>query len=335
MTSLQCQNLTVRYGSGHSLMTAVDGVNLIVRDGGVLGIVGESGSGKSTIARAIVGLVKVASGCVLLDEQDVTNARGRRLALLRKHVQMVFQDPYSSLNPRATVGEAIAEAIRAHRKLHSRERRQEVGRLLDLVGLDADSAARYPHEFSGGQRQRVAIARSLAANPRMVILDEVTSALDVSVQATILNLLRALQAELRLSYICISHDLSVVRYMSDQVSVLYLGRVVETAAGHELFGQAEHPYTQALVDAIPQLRSRPAGRLYLSSEIPDPRHPPSGCRFHPRCPIGPVAHPERRICIDVDPNSLITDQAHAVACHFPLRRGDMEKLQLSEGAGVR
>ena len=309
MSSLEVRALTVRFGR----VTAVDGVDLAVPERGTLGLVGESGSGKSTIARAIVRLVPVASGDVLVGAAGLPPAgRGRGA---RPGVQMIFQDPYSSLNPRMTVGEAIDEALRIHGRMAAVQRGHEVDSLLRLVALDPDAGERYPHEFSGGQRQRIAIARALAANPRVLIADEITSSLDVSVQANVLNLLHDLQGRLDLSYLFISHNLSVVRYMSDLVAVMYMGRIVERAPTEEVFANPQHPYTRALIDSVPQpgRRSRPR----LTGEIPDLRRPPAGCRFHTRCPIGPLRRPERTICVEVDPQIGATARTHAAACHFP------------------
>jgi peptide/nickel transport system ATP-binding protein len=229
---------------------------------------------------------------------------------------MVFQDPHSSLNPRMSVGEALLEALsmRGHELSRSR-RRQELLSLLDLVGLRKDAVDRYPHQFSGGQRQRIAIARALAVGPDVVIADEVTSALDVSVQATILNLLKDLQRELKLSYLVISHDLSVVRLMSDRVAVMYLGRIVEDAPSRALFAQPRHPYTQALIGSVPDLASKRT-KAPLVGDLPDPHHPPAGCRFHSRCPVGPVRRPERVICVERDPQEIAGTREHLAACHF-------------------
>jgi len=317
LNSLEVTGLRVRYGEGSHALTAVDGVDLTVPDGGTLGLVGESGCGKSTIARALVGLVPVVGGTIKLRGADVTPQRARDAAAYRRRVQMIFQDPYSSLNPRMTVGELMGEAL-ALRGLTARnagERRREGLRIMELVGLSASAFPRYPHQFSGGQRQRIAIARALAVGPEVVVTDEVTSALDVSVQATILNLLKNLQRELGLSLLFISHDLSVVRLMSDRVAVMYLGRVVEQATGAELFSEPRHPYTKALMRSIPTFAAerRPAP---LSGDLPDPRNPPRGCRFHTRCPIGPIAKPERTICVETDPNDLEVVTTHHAACHF-------------------
>jgi peptide/nickel transport system ATP-binding protein len=312
---LELTNLTVRYGSGANALTAVDQVNLSLAAGQTLGLVGESGCGKSSIARAIVGLVPIHSGTLLLDGDDYTAQNRRDTRDFRRRVQMVFQDPYSSLNPRMCVEEMLTEVLPKARFNSGRDRRAEVQRILQLVGLSATALPRYPHQFSGGQRQRIAIARALAVGPEVVINDEVTSALDVSVQATILNLLKDLQRELGLSYIFISHDLATVQFMSDAVAVMYLGRVVETAHERALFDAPKHPYTAALMASIPQVgvARRPAP---LSGDVPSPLYPPAGCRFHSRCPIGPLLRSDRTICIDVDPQAGAADRPHATACHF-------------------
>ena len=320
MNKLDVRDLVVRYGQ----LTAVDGVSFGIPAGGTLGLVGESGSGKSTIARAIVQLARVARGQIVLDNKDITFARGADLSAMRSRIQMIFQDPYSSLNPRLSVGAMIDEVLQRHRDLNAAQRRQEVGRLLEMVALDPLFADRYPHQFSGGQRQRIAIARTLASQPELVILDEVVSALDVSVQAEILNLLRELQREFHLSFLFISHDLSVVRYMSDSVCVMYLGQIVEWKETEELFRQPEHPYTQGLIDSIPKMiAGGDPNRIPLSGEIPDPHFPPPACRFHTRCPFGPLAHPERTECREDDPHLLIDKSNHYAACHFPLVRKEL------------
>ena len=317
MTGLRIEQLTVQYGHGPSLVRAVDRVSLDVPTGGTLGLVGESGCGKSTLARAIVGLAPVVSGSVRVDGIDCSSQRARDSRSFRRRVQMVFQDPYSSLNPRMTISDTLGEAL----KLGGRERYvtrstdEEAKRLLGLVGLSSSAMRRYPHQFSGGQRQRIAIARALAVKPQIVITDEITSALDVSSQATILNLLRELQRELGLSYLFISHDLSVIRHVCDRVAVMYLGRVVEDADADALFSRPLHPYTQALLKAVPRLTdSREA--LILEGEIPDPLFPPRGCRFHPRCPIGPAHRTDRSICQDEDPQIAASSRQHLAACHF-------------------
>ncbi|HEY4024828.1 MAG TPA: oligopeptide/dipeptide ABC transporter ATP-binding protein [Candidatus Dormibacteraeota bacterium] len=317
MNVLQVRGLTVRYGAGARALTAVDGVDLAIPAGGTLGLVGESGCGKSTVARALVGLAPVAAGQVTLGGADCSAPAARTSPAYRRRVQMVFQDPHSSLNPRMSVGEMLHEALttRGGRFRSRRERAAESRRLVEVVGLPANTVDRYPHEFSGGQRQRIAIGRALAVGPEVLILDEVTSALDVSVQATVLNLLQDLQRELGLSYLFISHDLSIVRLMSDEVTVMYLGRVVEHAATEEFFTRPAHPYAAALMQSIPTLRGerRPAP---LSGDLPDPRQPPPGCRFHTRCPVGPVARPERTVCVERDPRLEPAWREHLAACHF-------------------
>jgi peptide/nickel transport system ATP-binding protein len=311
---LELRNLTVRYGHGRDALTAVDGVSLTVPPGRTLGLVGESGSGKSTLARAVVGLVPVAGGEIRLDGEDCTSLRIRSSRAFRRRVQMVFQDPDSSLNPRMTIGVALGEAL-ATRNVPRQDRRSESLAILDLVQLPSSTLDRYPHQFSGGQKQRIAIARALSVQPELVILDEVTSALDVSVQATILNLLNELQRELHLSMLFISHDLSVVGLMSDEVAVMYLGRLTEVGASDVLFAEPRHPYTRALTRSIPKFSGERI-RAPLSGDLPDPRRPPPGCRFHTRCPVGPLRRPDRSICSSVDPQLGAEEREHRAACHF-------------------
>jgi peptide/nickel transport system ATP-binding protein len=294
---------------------ALDGVDLHIPSGSTVGLVGESGSGKSTLARAIVRLVQASGGRIRLDGEEVTRARGERLHALRRRAQMVFQDPSASLDPRMTAAASVAEAVTTHHPLRGAALSAEVARPFDLVGLAEEIAGRYPHEVSGGQRQRIAIARSLAVRPELLILDEVTSALDVSVQATILNLLRGLQARLGLTFLFISHNLATVRYMSDRIAVMYLGRIVEEALADEFFARPRHPYARLLIDAVPRAGTPLAVPLSIG-EPPDPRSPPSGCRFHPRCPIGPVNFPGRTICSSRDPQPLLRDPAVRAACHY-------------------
>ncbi len=310
---LELREVTIRYGSGRDTITAVDRVSLTLTRGTITGLVGESGSGKSSLALGIVGLEPLVGGQIRLDGADFTSQSRRHMPAYRQRVQMVFQDPYSSLDPRMTVGDAIGEALAVRRESRRVDRTAMVTRTLELVGLSSRVLGRYPHEFSGGQRQRVAIARALAVEPEVLILDEITSALDVSVQATILNLLRQLQAQLELSLLFISHDLSIVGLISDTVAVMYLGQIVEHGSGEALFGAPRHPYTRALIDSVPRFeRTRKAAPL--QGDPPDPRHPPTGCRFHTRCPIGPTVHPERVICTAEDPHHLLAEQR--VACHF-------------------
>ena len=320
MSLLRVDRLQVRYGRGRSSLTAVDGISFEVEPGASLGIVGESGSGKSTLARAIVQIVPTSLGCVSIDGRDVTNARGSALRFVRDCAQIVFQDPFSSLNPRLTIGATLEEAVRLRqrRERSGGERGDEVGELLELVTLDRAVVGRYPNQLSGGQLQRVCIARALAARPRLLILDEVTSALDVSVQAAILTLLHELRDTLGLAYICISHDLSVIGYLCETVMVLYLGQTVEVASCSELFSAPRHPYSRTLLDSVPKVHGDVI-RTTVGGEIPDPRRPPPGCRFHPRCPVGPLADPGRVSCRTEDPHSPAADgEPGRVACHYPL-----------------
>jgi peptide/nickel transport system ATP-binding protein len=312
---LELQDVVVQYGSGRNRLTAVDHVSLSVDSGRTTGIVGESGSGKSTIARAIMGLVPIAGGTLLFGGRDFTSQKARRSDDYRRRVQMVFQDPRSSLNPRMTIGQTIGEVLSLRHGGGRTDRRADIVRLLTMVGVPASAIDRYPHQFSGGQAQRIAIARALAVRPEVLVLDEVTSALDVSAQAKILNLLNELQRELGVSYLVISHDLSVVGYMSDYVGVMYLGRIVEMERSAMVLGEPRHPYTQALIGSVAQV-GPPASRRPLTGELPDPRNPPSGCRFRTRCPVGPNAYPERTSCIEVDPSVIARSQPHHAACHF-------------------
>ncbi|MDT0263085.1 ABC transporter ATP-binding protein [Jatrophihabitans lederbergiae] len=319
MSELRFEDVTIRYGSRRRGMTAADGVNLTVPDGSVVGLVGESGSGKSTLARAAVGLTPLHSGRILLDGEPLRQRTGHR------PLQMVFQDPYSSLDPRMTIGDSIAEAI--PRGSPSTARRREVTRLLEMVELDPGRAGSYPMHLSGGQRQRVALARALAGRPDVVIADEITSALDVSIQGTVLNLVRTLQRELGMSMLFISHNLAVVRYVASTIAVMYLGRIVEHGPAAQVLTDPQHPYTRDLLAAIPgtdearfsAAGGNPALAVVAAAEPADPHAPPPGCRYHPRCPIGPLVHPERDICRTTEPSA---DHRHAAACHFaPEGRG--------------
>ena len=266
-------------------LTAVADVSFEIAQGETFALVGESGSGKSTIARMIVGLLGASEGRILFDGNDMTAMPAADLRALRRRFQMIFQDPFASLNPRWRVGDIIAEPMRTFGLATGAEAGAEVGRLLETVGLSAKDAEKFPHEFSGGQRQRIAIARALSSKPEFIVCDEPTSALDVSVQAQILNLMRDLQDEFGLTYLFISHDLSVVRHMATQIGVLYLGRLVEVAEAKGLFNAPQHPYTQMLLDAVPDLALSGRRRKPVRGEIPNPISPPSGCAFHPRCPI--------------------------------------------------
>lgn len=313
---LELRGLRVTYGAGARALTAVDGVDLRVPRGRTLALVGESGCGKSTIAKAVVGLAPTVGGQVLLDGEDVTSERARRAARFRQRVQMVFQDPYSSLNPRMTVADALDEALALHTPLGRPARRRRIGELLDMVTMPAQAVDKYPAEFSGGQRQRIAIARALATDPQVVIADEITSALDVSVQASILNLMREIQQRTGVAVLLITHNLAVARYFSHRTAVMYLGRIVENG-DENLYLSPRHPYTRALLDASPSLAADRGDRVRLSGDLPDPHDPPSGCRFRTRCPVGPLARPERTVCAGEVPPTADPDGL-AVACHFPI-----------------
>jgi len=294
---------------------AVDGVSFDVQRGETVGLVGESGCGKSTLGRLVTQLIPVTSGNVIFDGVDITRLGGERLRQQRKQLQIIFQDPYASLDPRMTIGDVIAEPLVNFDMLHGKEKDTRVQELLRVVGLNPYFNNRYPHEFSGGQRQRIGIARALALNPRLIVCDEPVSALDVSIQAQIINLLEDLQKEFHLTYIFIAHDLSVVRHISDRVMVMYLGKVVEVSPSEQLYLSQEHPYTKALLSAIPVPDPRVESQrrlVELSGEIPSALHPPSGCRFHTRCPIAQVPG----ICADEEPPLEEKAPGHLAACHF-------------------
>lgn len=299
------------FGKKIGTVQAVNDVSFTVMEGEILGIVGESGCGKSTTGKAILRLIEPTSGTVKFQEDDITALSQERMRKLRKDMQMIFQDPYASLNPRHTVEKIISEPLLVHGEKSIEARKKRVRELLEVVGLSQYHASRYPHQFSGGQRQRIGIARALANNPKLIICDEPVSALDVSVQSQILNLMSELRDTFQLTYIFISHDLSVVKHISDRVAVMYLGHIVELTSKDRLYDTPKHPYTEALLSAVPSLDpDAKKERIILKGDVPNPANPPSGCVFHTRCPKA------MHVCKQVKPAITEVEDNHFVACHL-------------------
>ncbi|HLQ74198.1 MAG TPA: oligopeptide/dipeptide ABC transporter ATP-binding protein [Bacillota bacterium] len=310
---IEVNHLVKHFGSGQSVVKAVDDVSFTMDYGETLGVVGESGCGKSTLGRTMMRLYEATEGSVYFEGKDIHSMSRKELLPLRRDIQMIFQDPYASLNPRMTVEEIIGESIDIHRLARGKERKERIKELLELVGLRPSHMNRYPHEFSGGQCQRIGIARALAVEPKVIICDEPISALDVSVQAQVINLLEKLQRDMGLTYLFIAHDLSMVKHISDRVAVMYLGKVAELASSEELYENPLHPYTKSLLSSIPipdPEVNRTREKVILKGDVPSPMDPPSGCRFRTRCPVA------MDICAKVEPKWQEVEKDHFVACHL-------------------
>jgi oligopeptide/dipeptide ABC transporter ATP-binding protein len=314
------------FARGKAEVHAVEDVSFTVRRGETLGIVGESGCGKSTTARLMTRLLDLTSGTVRFDGRDISTMSQRQLRPLRREMQMIFQDPYSSLNPRKTVGQIVGAPFAIHGQRKAKVRVQE---LLETVGLSPEHYNRYSHEFSGGQRQRIGVARALALSPKLIVCDEPVSALDVSIQAQILNLLRNLQSDFNLTYVFISHDLSVIRQISDRIAVMYLGRIVELGDSESIYEHPKHPYTAALLSAVPRASTGHRARIVLGGDVPSPIYPPAACVFHPRCPRFHEGH-----CDVETPHLRELGPGQEAACHYPLEKWPMtdDELRQAEGA---
>lgn len=310
--------LKKQWMSEKKYVKAVDGISFDIYDGETLALVGESGCGKSTIGRTLMRLLEATSGKVFFQDQDIFSLSKDNIRKLRKNMQIVFQDPFGSLNPRMKIKEIIAEPLHAHGIGNRKDRIKRVKELLEIVGLNSELIDRYPHEFSGGQRQRISIARALAINPKLIVCDEAVSALDVSIQSQILNLLEDLQEEFGLTYLFISHNLSVVNHIADRVGVMYLGKLMELGEVDHIYNRPMHPYTEALLSAIPSPEpGRQKERIVLEGDVPSPSSPPQGCRFHTRCPYAEAK------CGEVEPEFRELEPGHWIACHLPLIKKDL------------